>query len=64
MYQAKVQIIIFRRMKINLTLKKPKRKFRKLEENIMSKKRESRSQKKTKRFYSKFEHINIHSYPS
>lgn len=42
MYQAKVNFMIFRQMKTNLTLKRLKNKFNKSGGNIMNRKKESR----------------------
>jgi hypothetical protein len=48
-------------MKTNSILKGPKKKFRKLEENIMNRKKDNKSQNRMKRFCSKFEYaMNIH----
>lgn len=48
-------------MKTNSILKGPKKKFSKLEENIMNRKKDNKSQNRMKRFCSKFEYaMNIH----
>jgi hypothetical protein len=59
MYQAKVNISLFRQTNLSTILKRLKKKFKRLKENIMSKRKDNKLQNRMKRFCNKFDLIKI-----
>ena len=55
MYQAKVLILLFRQINLSMTFKELRKKSKRLDVNIMSKRKENKLVKRTKRFYTRFD---------
>jgi len=59
MYQAKVNIFIFRQTNLSMTSKKLKKKYKKSKESITNRKKDKLLQKKTNKYLCKFDLIHF-----
>lgn len=55
MYQAKVNILLFRPTNLIMTLRRLRNRFKRSKESTINKRKDNRLHQKTKKFYNKFD---------